>query len=139
MTGLSPVTRFPTRAARTSGFTIVELTIVLLITAILVSLAMYTYNKMVNKARFTQAKTALKHLQKAELIYFSDNSRYTDNLVLIDFDPVRYDYYEVSVTLLDNAMSYIGYAKGVKAMKDDLWTITPGGEASQDNVAKTMF
>lgn len=139
MTGLSPVPKFPPRGTRTRGFTIVELTIVLVITAILASLAVYTYNKMVNKARFTQAKIALKHLQKTELVYLSDNSRYTDNLVLLDFDPVRYAFYDISVTLLDNALNYIGYAKGVNAMEHDLWFITPGGEPTQDNVAKTMF
>lgn len=139
MKDLSPFPRTPPRGARTRGFTIVELTIVLVITAILASLAVYTYSKVVNKARFTQAKTALKHLQKTELIYFSGNGRYTDNLAQLDFDPVRYTYYDISVTLLDNALSYIGYAKGVKAMENDLWSINPDGEPVQDNLAKTYF
>lgn len=124
---------------RRGGFTILELTIVLVIIAVIAGLAVYSYNKLVYKARFTQAKTALKHLQKMETIYFTDFDRYTDNLALLNFNPVRYDYYEVSVTLLDNALNYTGYAKGVSAMEGDLWSITPDGEPEQDNAAKSRF
>jgi len=121
------------------GFTIIELAVVLAIVGILATIAVYTYGKIVNKARFTQAKIALKHLQKTELLYFTEHNGYTDNVVLLDFDPVDYDYYKISVTLFDNALNYIGYATGVKAMEGDLWTITPDGVPLQDNVAKTLF
>ncbi len=127
----------PVRGRR--GFTIIELAIVLTITAILATIAVYTYNKLANKARFTQAQIALKHLQKMETIYFSDYDRYTDDLVLLDFDPFRFDYYEISVTLHDNALSYIGYASGIRVMEGDLWFITPEGTPTQDNVAKARF
>lgn len=127
----------PIRGRR--GFTIIELSLVLVIVAILATLAVYTYGKIVNKARFTQAKSVLKHLQKTELIYFTDHDRYTDNVALFDFDPVRYDYYNVSVTLLDNGLRYIGYAHGVGAMEGDLWSITPDGEPVQDNAARARF
>jgi len=124
---------------RSRGFTLIELAITLMIIGILASLAVYAYSKMVNKARFTQAKTALKHLQKTETIYFTDFDRYTDNVALLDFDPVKYNYYNVSVTLLDNAMNYIGYANGVNAMEGDLWSITRDGEPEQDNTARARF
>jgi type IV pilus assembly protein PilE len=121
------------------GFTIIELAITLLIVGILASLAVYTYTTLANKARFTQAKTALKHLQKTETVYFSEHDRYTDNLSLIDFDPVKYNYYDVTITLLDNATKFIGTATGVGVMHGDLWTITHDGEPEQDNTAKTLF
>jgi len=124
---------------RRGGFTLIELAITLLIIGILASLAVYTYTKLTNKARFTQAKTVLKHLQKTETVYFSENDRYTDNVSLIDFDPVKYPYYQVSITLFDNATKYIGAATGVGVMNGDLWTITHDGEPEQDNTAKTLF
>ncbi len=124
---------------RRRGFTLIELAITLLIIGVLASLAVFTYTKLANKARFTQAKTALKHLQKTETVYFSENDRYTDNVVRIDFDPVKYNFYEISIILSDNATKFIGTATGVGVMNGDLWTITHDGEPEQDNTAKTLF
>jgi len=124
---------------RRRGFTLIELAITLLIIGVLASLAVFTYTKLANKARFTQAKTALKHLQKTETVYFSENDRYTDNVTIIDFDPVKYPYYEISITLSDYDTKFIGTATGVGVMNGDLWTITRDGEPEQDNTAKTLF
>jgi prepilin-type N-terminal cleavage/methylation domain-containing protein len=118
------------------GFTLIELTIVLLLIGILATMAISTYRMMVNKARMTQAKTVLSHLTKTEATYFSDHDRYTDNVVLLDFDPVKYDYYQVSVVLLDNGMNYRGTARGVGLMDNDLWTITKDGQPVQDNSSR---
>jgi prepilin-type N-terminal cleavage/methylation domain-containing protein len=118
------------------GFTLLELMLVLVITAILSSLAVFTYRRFADKARFTQAQTALKHLQKTETIYFTENGRYSDNLVILDFDPTKYDYYQISVTLDNSAMNYVGYATGIRAMTGDLWVIsTFDGNPRQDNTS----
>jgi prepilin-type N-terminal cleavage/methylation domain-containing protein len=124
---------------RARGFTLIELALVLTITAILMTLAVASYQHFVNKARFTQAQVALKHLQKTELIYFSDNNRYTDNVVLLDFDPVKFNYYVISVTLTDNGMNFRGDATGIGAMAGDLWHIDREEDPYQDNAAKSKF
>lgn len=121
------------------GFTIIELAIVLTITAILLTLSVVTYQRFANKARFTQAKTALKHLQKNQTIFFTENGRYTDNIALLDFDPVKYDFYEISVTLPDNVFNFLGHATGIRAMEGDLWHIDRDGDPYQDNAAKAKF
>ena len=113
------------------GFTLIELTIVLLLIGILSSIAIYTYRMMINKARMTQAKTVLDHLTKTEAIYFSDHDRYTDNVILLDFDPVKYPYYNISVILDNDAMNYTGIATGVGSMTGDWWTITKDGQPVQ--------
>jgi prepilin-type N-terminal cleavage/methylation domain-containing protein len=113
------------------GFTLVELAIVLLIIGILASLAMYTYRMMINKARMTQAKTVLDHLTKTEAAYFSEHDRFTDNVVLLDFDPVKYNYYQVSVVLDNDAKDYKGTATGIGVMTGDYWTITKDGQPTQ--------
>ena len=118
------------------GFTLIEITIVLLLIGILSSIAIYTYRMMINKARMTQAKTVLDHLTKTEAVFFSDHEVYTDCVVLLDFDPVKYNYYEVSVVLLDNGMNYTGTARGVGIMDNDLWTITKDGQPVQDNSSR---
>ena len=118
------------------GFTLIELTIVLLLIGILATLAISTYRKMIDKARMTQAKTVLSHLTKTETIYFSEHDVYTDNVILLDFDPVKYPYYQVSVVLDNDARNYTGIATGVGVMAGDWWTITNDGVPVQaDNSA----
>ena len=109
------------------GFTLIELTIVVLLIGILAAIAVSTYRMMTNKARMTQAKTVLDHLTKTQAIYYSDHDRYTDNVILLDFDPVKYPYYNVSVLLDNDARNYLGIATGVGVMAGDSWTITKDG------------
>jgi len=128
----------PSRIPR-RGFTLIELALALTITAILMALAVVSYRHFANKARFTQAQTALKHLQKTELIYFTEFDRYTDDIVLLDFDPVKYNYYVITVNVLDNGMNFMGHATGIGVMSGDLWHIDRDGEPIQDNIAKGRF
>ena len=113
------------------GFTLIELTIVVALIGILAGLAAYTYRMMVNKARMTQAKTVLSHLTKTESIYYSEHDRYTDDVNLLNFDPVKYPYYQVSVVLGNDAKNFFGTATGVGVMKGDWWTITKDGQPVQ--------
>lgn len=117
------------------GFTLIEITIVLLLIGILAAMAVTTYSMMVNKARMTQAKTVLGHLTRTETIYYSDHDRYTDNVSLLDFDPVKYNYYEVSVVLDNDAKNYTGIATGVGAMAGDRWYVTRDITPYQDNAS----
>ena len=119
------------RRSANNGFTLIELTIVLLLIGILAAMAISTYSMMTNKARMTQAKTVLSHLVKTQDIYYSDHDRYTDNVILLDFDPVKYPYYTVSVVLDNDAKNYTGTATGVGVMAGDWWTITKDGQPVQ--------
>ena len=115
------------RSGGKRGFTLIELTIVLLIMGILAAMATYTYRMLINKARMTQAKTVLAHLSRMETTFYSDHDRYTDNVTLLDFDPVKYPYYQVSVVLDNDARNYTGIATGTGLMTGDWWTITKEG------------
>lgn len=117
---------------RPRGFTLLELALVIAITAILGSVAVLTYHRYANKARFTQAQTALKHLQKTQTIFFTENGAYTDNAVLLDFDPMTYNYYTISVTLDNSGYDFTGRADGIGVMAGDRWHITRDGHPVHD-------
>jgi len=130
----SPLSRRGRRRDR-RGFTLIEIALVLVLVGILAAMAITTYRMMINKARMTQAKTVLGHLTKTEATYFSDHDRYTDNIVLLNFDPVKYNYYEVSVVLDNDALNYTGAATGVGVMTGDRWYVNKDRNPYQDNTS----
>lgn len=64
---------------RSAGFTLVELMVVIVITAILASIAVPAYNSSVRKSRRTEAKTALMDLAAREERYFATQNLYSAN------------------------------------------------------------
>lgn len=117
------------------GFTLIEIIVVLALIGILSVMAIATYRMMINKARMTQAKTVLSHLTKTEAIYFGEHDVYTDCVVLLDFDPVKYPFYQVSVVLDNDARNYLGVATGVGTMAGDRWYVTKDRNPYQDNTS----
>lgn len=61
------------------GFTLVELLIVVAITAILAAIAIPSYYKFINMAKQASAISYVNSIVKAEQIFLDINNRYTDN------------------------------------------------------------
>lgn len=120
---------------RARGFTLVELTIAILLVGILSTIAIYTYRGLLAKARMTQAKIALRHLVKAETIYYGDHDVYTDDLDKIDFNPLKYDFYTISVALDNTMKNFTGTATGTGSMSGDRWHVTKDMQPYQDNAS----
>lgn len=80
------------------GFTLIELLVVVLIIGILASVALPTYTRAVDKARATEALSAMKTLVDAQNIYYLANNNYTDELEELDITvPEMKDFYISSI------------------------------------------
>jgi type IV pilus assembly protein PilE len=64
-------------AARAAGFTLIELMVTIVIGAILLSIAIPSYQSQIRKSRRTEARTALLDLATREERYYSVNNTYS--------------------------------------------------------------
>lgn len=70
---------------RLPAYTLTEILVVLVIIGILTLLALPVLLPLITKAKSTEAKIQLQHLQTLEKSYFYEHSKYTDNLSDIGF------------------------------------------------------
>ena len=68
------------------GFTLVEISIVIIILAIITSLVFPSYKKLVGKAKQTEAKTTLQAIYTAQKLYFAENNKYATSLTDLDIE-----------------------------------------------------
>jgi type IV pilus assembly protein PilE len=83
-----------------TGFSLIEIMVVVAIAAILVSIATAGYQSQVRKSRRTEARSALLDLAAREERWFSTNNAYTNvpaNLGYSTFTPVGSGYYNVGI------------------------------------------
>lgn len=66
---------------KSSGFTLVELLIVVSIVAILVVIAYPSYQSHIEKTRYADAKVKLLEIMQQQRKYFTDNNTYTSDLI----------------------------------------------------------
>ena len=95
------------RIIRISGFTLIELMVVLLIVGILGTVAVPTYRQYVIRAHRTEAKTALLRLAANQERHYLQNNTYTDDLATLGFGTgvSENGIYTLSVPLAD-AITY---------------------------------
>jgi type IV pilus assembly protein PilE len=91
------------RPTSSAGFTLIELMIVMVIGAILLTIAVPAYTSQVRKSRRTEARTALLDLAAREERFSSTNSSYTVDPAKLGYSgvfpaPVGSSYYQITVT-----------------------------------------
>ncbi len=115
-----------------SGFSLIELMVTVVIMSILASIAIPAYNAQIRKSRRTEAKTALLDLAGREERYFNTNNAYTDGAAKLGYAPatstvtlapatpmsVGSGYYTVTITL--GAPPYTIVATAVRDQAQDV-------------------
>ncbi|HZX58206.1 MAG TPA: type II secretion system protein [Mucilaginibacter sp.] len=128
---------------RVKAFTLIEILVVLVIIGILVLLALPNLLPIITKAKATEAKVQLKHVQTLEQSYFYEHSRYSKDLAEIGFiqdklttegDNGRANY-RIEITSVTNT-TFTARATSVKDLSGDgkfnVW------EIDQDGTLKEM-
>jgi type IV pilus assembly protein PilE len=118
--------RIARRPSRTSGFTLIELMIAVLIISVLVAIAIPSYIDKVRKSRRVEAKTALLDLQGREERFYNTQNVYSIAQADLGYgaggnvvnQPVGNGYYQVTVTLL--AGPPVGYQIQATAVGDQI-------------------
>jgi type IV pilus assembly protein PilE len=110
-------------ATKTSGFSLIEMMVVVVVIAILTAIAIPIYERYVQESRRTAAKTGLMDVASREEKYFSTNNTYTANLTLLGYTGSG-----ASITVPNNTPA------------TDYYTITvaPSGSSSSDFTATAI-
>ena len=99
--------RVVSRTSRAAGFTLVELMVVVVIAAILLSIAVPAYTSQIRKSRRTEARTALLDLASREERFFSTSAAYTNSAANLGYAafpaPVGSNYYQLGAPVLNAA------------------------------------
>jgi type IV pilus assembly protein PilE len=120
----------PTITTRQTGFTLIEMMIVVAIAAILVSIAATAYTSEIRKSRRTDARNALLDIAAREERYLSVSNSYSANATDVGYSGVwpqnvTNNYYQVSVSAPDTvnqpntAVSFIATATAINAQASD--------------------
>lgn len=107
----------PSRSAAlpraSSGFTLVELMVVVLLVAILAAIAYPSYREQIRKARRADAQAVLMQAAQFMERYYTENGTYKDAVLPYDKSPVdgTVSYYAIALTVPDDGLSFKVTAK----------------------------
>lgn len=87
-----------------SGFTLIELIIVVVIIGLLSAIAVFSYMHFTEKARAVEADVALAEVTRLEEVYYSSTGTYSSDLDAIGFKPdPPLQYHRVSVQAVNGS------------------------------------
>lgn len=95
------------RLRKNSGFTLIELMMVLAILSILAAMAMVSHRHFLEKARSVEAEVALAEIDRLETLYHTNHGKYSGDITAIGFSlsPIL-KYHKVMVQLQNGGTSF---------------------------------
>jgi type IV pilus assembly protein PilA len=133
---------------RQSGFSLVELMIVVAIIGILSSIAVPQFQRFIFKSRQTEAKTGLASLYTAEKAFYGEWSQYSPQFGTIGYEPTGKYYYNIGFKdttgiatnkNYDSETQLVGYANANSQNINDACAATSGGKCQKlSNVATAL-
>lgn len=125
---------------RISGFTIVELLIVIVVIGILAAISIVAYNGISNQANDTAIKSDLSDLAKKAKIFQAENGRYPNRIDFfssardISISKSAYDHGLYNLYYCTDTGSYSSFGIAARSKSGQTYTIS-----STDNLAKNSL
>jgi type IV pilus assembly protein PilE len=120
-----------TLKATQKGFTLIELMIVVAIIGILASIVMPNYTEYVNRARATEATSALADMRIRMEQYFQDNRTY-DGASCAAPDGTNTEFFDFACSEVPDGDSYTLEAQGTGVMADYRYDINENNVKSSE-------
>lgn len=108
---------------KNKGFTLIEISIVIIILAIIASLVFPNYRRIVGKAKQTEAKTILQSLYTAQQLYIAENDNYTSDITKLDLEIPSDSKYNYTMSITDSGFLLTATANIDQDEALDTWTI----------------
>ena len=112
-----------------TGFTLIELIIVVVIIGILAGLALIKYGPVTEKARSAEAYSKLANIVSAENAYKLENNVYTATIANLDIDILVSNNFTFSVPSINNSSGYAKATKQGNATKDYYMCLNGGKQS----------
>jgi prepilin-type N-terminal cleavage/methylation domain-containing protein len=113
------------------GFTLIELTIIVLIISILAMLALPRFINASTRSKQSEAQGILKQIYTLERAYFQEHGNYTDDFSVLEIEILPNTRYAYSIIINDLTFIATAYAAEPGLDSDpapDTWTIDNRGE-----------
>ena len=124
------------RAHAISGFTLIELMIVVVVLTLLAAIAIPSYSNQIRKSRRSEAKSALLDLAGREERYMATNGTYTSTPSLLGYSSlsgIGSGYYDLNISGITASAAPTATKAGVPATYTLTATVTPQGGQNKDS------